>query len=46
MEGIEWREKMKEQNGEKTEWRKNRGRNRMEGKNEGAKFREDTMEEE
>ncbi len=52
MEGIEWREKMKEQNGEKTEWRKNSGRNRMEGgsrmegKNEGAKFIEDIMEEE
>ncbi len=45
MEVIKWREK-KEQNGKKTEWRKNSGRSRMEGKNEGAKWREDRIEEE
>jgi hypothetical protein len=37
---------MKEHNGKKTEWRKNSGRSRMEGKNEGAKCKEDIMEEE
>ncbi len=46
MEGVEWRERMKEQNGEKRDWRKNRGRSRMEGKNEGAKWREYRLEEE
>jgi hypothetical protein len=45
VEGVEWRERIKEQNREKTEWRKYRGRNRMEGKNEGAKWREDIMKE-
>ncbi len=32
VEGIEWRGRMKEQNGEKTEQRKNSGRSRMRGR--------------
>jgi hypothetical protein len=46
MEGVEWRGRMKKQNGEKTDWRKYSGRSRMEGKNEGAKCRENIIEEE
>jgi hypothetical protein len=46
MEEVEWMGRMKEQNGEKAEWRKNIGRSRMEGKNGGAKWREDRLEEE
>jgi hypothetical protein len=38
VEGVEWRERMKEQNGEKTDWRKNCGRSRMKGKNDGTKI--------
>jgi hypothetical protein len=48
MEEVEWMGRMKEQNGAKTDWRKNSGRSRMEGKNGGAKWkwREDRLEEE
>jgi hypothetical protein len=45
-EGVEWRGRMKEQNGENTDWRKNSGRSRKEGKNARAKWREDRIEEE